>query len=267
MSSTTQIQPLDDAAELAPPHRRRGATVRAVEALRRRLSENTYAVGDKLPAEPALAKELGVSRVTIRAALTQLEIEGLVNRRHGSGTYVNSVLPLSASLHLNVGADSLLRSKGRTPGVSEMSWQLARADEEIAGKLGLEIGTPIMHLYRVRTADGVPVTIEHDYFADRLIPEHPPNIGPSLYAFLSQTCGVEATYGVAILEPALVGEQDASVFGVASDDLCMVIRQVDYDASGHPVSYSVERHLASAFDFRLIRQGPGIPQGMPETDR
>ncbi|VEJ59567.1 HTH-type transcriptional repressor yvoA [Arachnia propionica] len=235
--------------------------------MHRRIAQNFYRVGDKLPSEPVLAKELGVSRVTVRAALTQLENEGLVDRRHGSGTYVNSVMPLSASLHLNVGADSLIRSRGLTPGVSEMSWRQTRADEVVASKLGLDIGTAVIHLYRVRTADGIPVTIEHDYFADSLIPTHPPNIGPSLYAFLSQTCGVEATHGVASLEPALVGEEDAAVFGVRSDDLCLVIRQVDYDAAGHPVSYSVERHLASAFDFRLLRQGPGIPQGMPSTDR
>jgi GntR family transcriptional regulator len=238
-----------------------------VEALRRRVLEKSYAVGDKLPSEPALAKELGVSRVTVRAALSQLESEGLVDRRHGAGTFVNSVLPLTASLHLNIGADSLIRSKGHKPGVSRMSWQQTQADEDTAARLQLEVGAPIIYLYRVRTADGVPVTIEHDFFADALVPEHPPIIGPSLYAFLSETCGVSATHGVATLAPTRVGNQDAEVFGVSEDDLCLDIRQVDYDAKGRPVSYSVERHLASAYDFRLLRQGPDTPLGMPETER
>ena len=251
----------------AQPNARGGATARAVEALRRQLIENTYAVGDRLPSEPALAKELEVSRVTVRAALAQLESEGLVDRRHGAGTFVNPVLPLSASLHLNIGADSLIRSKGHSPGVSEMSWQQTLADPDTAGKLGLKPGAPIIHLHRVRTADGVPVTIEDDFFSDALVPEHPPAIGPSLYAFLSETCGVQATYGVATLEPAHVGETGAQVFGVSKDELCLVIRQVDYDATGRPVSYSVERHLASAYDFRLLRQGPNIPHGMPATER
>lgn len=204
MSLTTQTP----ASTTSP---RRGATARAGEAIRRRLVEGEYAVGDKLPSEPALAKELGVSRVTVRAALAQLENEGLVDRRHGSGTFVNSVLPLSASLHLNIGADSLIKSKGRSPGVSQMSWRQTQADEVIAAKLGLDVGSTVIHLYRVRTADGVPVTIEHDYFADSLITEHPPNIGHSLYAFLSETCGVQATHGVAELEPARVGQDDAAV--------------------------------------------------------
>lgn len=262
MSTATQ-----NITRRSPDKVRGGATARAVEALRRELIENTYSVGDRLPSEPALAKKLEVSRVTVRAALAQLESEGLVVRRHGAGTFVNPVLPLSASLHLNIGADSLIRSKGRTPGVSEMSWQQDLADPGTAAKLGLKPGTPIIHLYRVRTADGLPVTIEDDFFADALVPEHPPVIGPSLYAFLLETCGVQATHGVATLEPAHVGEAGAKVFGVSKDDLCLVIRQVDYDAKGQPISYSEERHLASAYDFHLLRQGPGIPHGMPATDR
>ena len=239
----------------APP--RLSATARAVHSLRLRLSRETWSAGDRLPSEPALAKELGVSRVSVRAALAQLENEGLVDRRHGSGTYVNSVRPLIRSLHLNVGSDELIKTRGHTPGISEMSWKQEAADEEIAERLAIDVKTPIIHLYRVRTADDTPVTISHDYFAAALLPdEQPLSLGPSLYAFLSTVCGVEVKFGVANLEPALVDEGQAAVFGVEAGELCLVIKQIDYDLDERPVSYSVEYHLASAFDFQLVRQGP-----------
>jgi GntR family transcriptional regulator len=197
--------------------------------------------------------------VSIRAALAQLEREGLVKRRHGSGTYVNSVRPLVRSLHVNVGSDELIKSLGRIPGISEMSWRQEEADGEVADRLAIEVGMPVVHVYRVRTSDGAPVTISHDYFAASLLPEQPPGLGSSLYSFLSSVCGIDVTFGIATLEPSLVGEEHAAVFGVDDGELCRVLKQVDYDAAERPVSYSVEYHLASAFEFRLVRQGPMYP--------
>ncbi|TQC44688.1 GntR family transcriptional regulator [Rhodococcus sp. WS4] len=238
-----------------PP--RLSATARAVQSLRLRLSQESWSAGGRLPSEPALAKELGVSRVSVRAALAQLESEGLVDRRHGSGTYVNSVRPLVRSLHLNVGSDELIKTRGHVPGISEMSWKQEAADEEIAERLAIDVTTPVVHLYRVRTADDTPVTISHDYFAAALLPDQQPlSLGPSLYTFLSTVCGVEVKFGVANLEPALIDEEQAKTFGVDAGALSLVIKQIDYDLDERPVSYSVEYHLASAFDFQLVRQGP-----------
>jgi|tagenome__1003787_1003787.scaffolds.fasta_scaffold20988608_5 GntR family transcriptional regulator len=236
--------------------RRSNVTATVVRSLKRRLSQGEWAAGDRLPSEPTLAAELGVSRVTVRAALAQLENDGIVNRRHGSGTYVNSVRPLVSSLHLNMGAEQVIRSTGHAPGIAEMSWRQTEADEEIADRLGLDVGTPVVQLYRVRTADGVPVTVSCDYFPASFLPEQTATLGPSLYSFLSSVCGIEVTFGIATLEPALVGATHAAALGVESEELCLVIRQVDYDSAEQPVSYSVEYHLASALSFQLVRHGP-----------
>jgi DNA-binding GntR family transcriptional regulator len=238
---------------------RRNATARVVESLRRKLAENTWSAGDRLPSEPTLAAELGVSRVTIRAALSRLESEGLVNRRHGSGTYVNSIRPLVRSLHMNTGTAQLIGSAGRVPGTTSMSLRQFGADEEIAERLSLEPGAPVMELYRVRTSDDVPVAVTYDYFSAALLPEQPVSLGPSLYSFLSTVCGVDVTFGIAMIEPEVAGEEIGGVLGVDPGALCMVIKQVDYDVSERPVSYSLERLLASAFTFQLVRQGPSVP--------
>lgn len=198
-----------------------------------------------------------MSRVSVRGALAQLETEGIVDRRHGSGTYVNSVRPLVRSLHLNVGSDELIKTRGHVPGISEMSWRQEAADTETADRLGLDHEAPVIHLYRVRTSDGSPVTVSHDYFSAALLPQQPPSLGPSLYAFLRDVCGVEIRFGVATLTPGRIGDELASIFNADADELCLVMNQVDYDANERAVSYSVENHLASAFDFRIMRQGPG----------
>jgi len=239
---------------------RLSATSRALRVLRQRLAQGEWRAGERLPSEPALSKDLGLSRASVRSALAHLENEGLVSRRHGSGTWVNSVRPLVRSLHLNAGSDALIRSRGGTPGIAEMTWRQIAAPVEVAERLLIEPGTPVVHLYRVRTSDGVPVIVEYDYFPASLLPEASVMLGSSLYSFLSNVCGVDVTFGIANLEPAQVGDELAPVFGVDAAQLCLIIRQVDYDANERAVSYSIEHHLASAFDFQLVRQGP-IPAG------
>ncbi|MFK0008933.1 GntR family transcriptional regulator [Paenarthrobacter sp. NPDC090520] len=176
---------------------------------------------------------------------------------------MNSVRPLVSSLHRNVGSDELISSGGHTPGIAEMSWQLSSATDDVASRLGLETGALVVDLYRVRSSDGRPVTVEHDYFPAALLPPNSASLGVSLYAFLSEVCGIHVAFGIAEIEPSEAGEDLAPVFGVASDELVLVIKQVDYDVKESPVSYSEERHLASAFDFRLVREGP--TKGRPST--
>jgi len=255
MNSAISPPPLPDATES-----RLSATCRALRELRQRLAQGEWRAGERMPSEPALSKDLRLSRASVRGALAHLENEGLVSRRHGSGTWVNSVRPLVRSLHLNAGSDALIRSRGGTPGIAEMSWRQIEAPADVAERLSITPGTAVIHLYRVRTSDGVPVIVEYDYFPASLLPEAAVTLGSSLYSFLSDVCGVDVTFGIANLEPVLVGEELAPVFGVDAAQLCLLIRQVDYDANERAVSYSSEHHLASAFDFQLVRQGP-VPAG------
>src|SRR5512135_3272604 len=61
---------------------------RAALELKRRIATGVHAAGTRLPTEAALAAELGVTRLTVREALAQLEAAGLTVARHGSGTFV-----------------------------------------------------------------------------------------------------------------------------------------------------------------------------------
>lgn len=251
LNEATAVRPVEDGAiqGLSAPER-------ALRKLRRQLSTGAWQAGDRLPSEPALAEKLGVSRNSVRAALAHLENEGMISRRHGSGTYVNSVRPLVHSLHKNVGTEELIKSSGHVPGISEMVWRRTHADEEIAERLAVEVGTEIIELYRVRTSDGKPVTVEHDFFSAALLPDEQVTLSSSIYEFLSEVCGVHIAFGVADLKPGIIGSECAKSLNVEKGVPCLILRQVDYTMEEKPVSYSVEYHLADAFDFRLVRQGP-----------
>ena len=84
--------------------------------------------GERLPSEPALAKHFGVSRTTIREVMSQLEAEGFIQRRQGSGTYVSRqpLLEDESLLHF-VDFPTLISKQGHTPAMRQLGFVQQRA--------------------------------------------------------------------------------------------------------------------------------------------
>lgn len=74
------------------PLMKRSLVDQALEQLRRRISDGVWAVGQRLPTEPELVAELGISRNTVREAMRVLAFSGLIEIRQGDGSYVRAVV-------------------------------------------------------------------------------------------------------------------------------------------------------------------------------
>jgi GntR family transcriptional regulator len=224
--------------------------------LRSRIDQGAYPVGSRLPSEPDLAAELGVSRPTLREALRVLARDGWLVRRHGSGTFVADRAVVSNSIDVNFGVGELIRLAGRKPGTSYLAYQLEPADEFLAERLQVEPGLDIEILTRVRTADGAPVVHSVDYVPAGLLPPGSlANPSVSLYELLAEA-GHPVTDGIAHLRAVHATAALATQLGVGRRAPLMRIEQVDHDDAGAPVVFSVEHHLPEAFDVVLRRHGP-----------
>jgi DNA-binding GntR family transcriptional regulator len=228
------------------------------QELRSRIRSGDLSPGDKLPSEPELALDRAVSRSSVRAAITMLEEEGFVRRRHGSGTYVTHRPALSNDLSRNFGVSSLIASTALEPGTAEETCQLVGAPASVAEALDVEPGTPVSSLRRVRTADGRRVVDSTDWCrCDHLSPEELSDIGDgSIYSALAAR-GLVVHHGVATLTPGNADAETARRLDVARGALLLTIEQVDTTAEGIAVLVSLEHHLADAFEFTVVRHGPG----------
>src|SRR2546427_8274130 len=94
-------------------------SIRVQDELTQRIDRGMLPAGSRLPSEPALATELGVSRATLREALRALEGEGLVRRMWGSGTYVAEVGRVANSLDENFGGTHAIRTAGLRAGAED----------------------------------------------------------------------------------------------------------------------------------------------------
>src|SRR2546429_7321483 len=97
--------------------RSRPRAVRVRDELSQRIDRGVLPAGSRLPSEPALAIELGVSRATLREALRALESEGLIRRMWGSGTFVTTERRVANSLDLNFGVTDAIKAAGMEAGV------------------------------------------------------------------------------------------------------------------------------------------------------
>jgi GntR family transcriptional regulator len=226
------------------------------EELRARILAGEWQPGERLPSEPELARRRTVSRSSMRAAITVLEEDGFVSRRHGSGTYVSHRPALPSDLGRNFGVSALIAHNGMTPSSAEETSGAVPAPPEVAAALGVDAGTPVSRLRRVRTADGRRVVDVTDWCrVEHIAPEELPQIA-SIYAALAER-GLAVDHGVATLQPGNADGELARRLAVPRGTLLLTFDQVDRTAGGVAVLVSREHHVADAFTFTLLRRGPG----------
>ena len=165
------------------------------------------------------------------------------------------------SLDLNFGVTEAIVAAGMVPGTAgARSWvEPASADE--ASRLGIEPGQDVFCVERLRTADGRPVVLSRDILPNRLIEDRPDAADGmllgSIYDVLDRFLGLVVERGVASLRPIRADRMTASRLGVPRGELLLYLWQVDYTEDGTAVLSSHEYHLAGAFEFSVIRRGPG----------
>jgi DNA-binding GntR family transcriptional regulator len=226
--------------------------------LKRLILGGEFAVGSKLPNEDRLCERFGVSRVTIREAVRGLIEDGLVVRRHGSGTYVTRRPLIRNSLDVNYSYTEHFQASGFRPGRRLVGLRSVPASDDVAEALGIAPGTEVREVRRVRTADGRPAIYSVDRIPAAIL-------GPaldrtdyagSLYRVLTDA-GHPISHAEAVLRPAVADKELARVLDVSPGTPVQEMRQVDFDVDGRPVMVSDEWHVTSIIELRVYRRGPG----------
>jgi GntR family transcriptional regulator len=216
----------------------------AAEDVRKRLLDQIQhgrpRPGERLGGERDLARELGVSRSTVRQALAALEIAGVVRRvpGRGGGTFVRQH-KLERDLSRVVGVPALLRAQGMTSGSRIVSTGLVVADEQTAAALRLGSGAYIVDLVRLRLADGTPLSLEHVRLPAELFPallDLP--LGGSLYELLQEHYRTTPGEAVERIEVTTAGEDESSILGVAEGAALLSITRTTKDTDGVVFEYS-----------------------------
>jgi GntR family transcriptional regulator len=212
------------------------------------LSSGELVEGDAIPAERDVAEMLGVSRVTVRKAFSELARDGILKQRHGSGTYVQiRKVRIEQPLSRLTSFTEDMRSRGLT---TEASW-LDRSsgppspDEALA--LSISPTEYVSRFHRLRLADGFPMTIELAVIPRRFL-DDPQSIEGSLYVALEGK-GYKPVRALQRLRAVALDAQEAKLLKQDQGSPALYIERISYLADGRTVEYTRSYYPGSAYDF------------------
>jgi len=127
------------------------------------ISQNELKRNDQLPSEASIAKDLGVSRNTLREAYVSLENEGVIIRRHGIGTFVAHPSFIKDSLNDFAPFAQIIENVGYKPSFKTLSMEVLKAPPDICDVLRISPGDLVRCIHRIVFADQKPVIYVNDY--------------------------------------------------------------------------------------------------------
>jgi GntR family transcriptional regulator len=135
--------------------------------LRDQIVRGTWASGVPLPTEEALCEQFGVSRVTVRRALADLQTQGFVERRHGRGTYVREE-GRAALPPMNLSLLQSLQQTARETQVQVLAVRTEHPPEQVRSLLQLAPGTLAVHALRLRKSGDTPLMLTDAWVPERV---------------------------------------------------------------------------------------------------
>ncbi|OON59928.1 GntR family transcriptional regulator [Massilia sp. KIM] len=233
------------------------------ERLRERILDGTYLHDARLPAESEISAIFGVSRITVRQALSDLQNEGLIVKVAGKGSFVARPRP-SQELSRLEGFGEAMSRKGHRILNRVVSQLELPATPAVAAQLRLPVGAPVCEIRRVRFLDREPVSYEVTYL--------PPALGRRLrtenLAERDIFLILEVDYGIALghadiqigavnADPAL-----ATSLAVAPRAALLRIERLTWSADGEPLDFEYLYVRGEAFQYLLrLPRHPSSTQG------
>jgi GntR family transcriptional regulator len=194
-------------------------------------------VGDAIPSERQLCSELGVSRLTVRAALDDLVRDGMLIRRHGSGTFVSE--PKIAQELTMTSFTEDMRRRGMVPGSRTLDLRVTPAGAHLGRLLHVSPSEPVAIIRRVRLADHETMAIETLHVRESLVPglNAADLEEQSFYDILEERFGIEIVGGLQTIEPTVTGEEESEALGVPLHSPAFLFERTTRSASGEIVEF------------------------------
>jgi GntR family transcriptional regulator len=209
-------------------------------------------VGDALPSERRLSTDLRVSRPTLRAVLDELVREGLLLRRHGSGTYVAEpkiALPLTMTSF----SEDMSR-RGMVPSSRVVSFEVTSAGAKLGQRLHLSPVEEVWVITRLRLADAETMAIEWLHAPRRLLPDlkREDLAQRSFYELLRERQGIVIASGVQTIEPTVTSQEEADLLGVPLHSPAFLFERTTEGQGGEVVEFV--RSVYRGDRYRLVTE-------------
>jgi len=225
---------------------------RIQSAIRKRIESGHLKTGDLVDSERELAKIHQVSLMTARHALADLAKDGIVERRHGAGTFV-----APPKIHFNklMSYTEQMASRGLSARSRIVSQSVINEEPEIAARLSLPSTSPLVRVERVRQAADEPFALETCYLSAEEFPglaEAPLERG-SLFSILENEYGIELAYADEEIDATASDSRTMELLAVPRGSPILRIRQLIFSTKGKATIYVLGLYRSGRHSLTIRR--------------
>ncbi len=231
------------------------------DTLLRRIQAGDYGAHQRLPSERELSQQFQVSRITVRQALADLAQNGHVYTRVGKGTYVSD-----PSLHKPLGSlfgfsESVLQH-GRKPSSKTLESRLIAAPDDLADRLQVAPGEPLVRLHRLRLVDDVPIALELTHLPHAACPGLIQRMthNASLYAVLEECYGLWMSFAEITLGAALTDPDESRLLRLSPSSAVLRSEQTSFVQDGRPMEFTRATYRGDGYHFNAALFRARSPQ-------
>ncbi|MEO8758592.1 MAG: GntR family transcriptional regulator [Devosia sp.] len=219
-------------------------------ALRGLIKAGEWSAGSQIPNEDRLGEMLGISRITLRHALRNLEEAGLLRREHGRGTFVRSATLVAGVRGLTSFTDEM-RTLALVASTRLVEAKQIAATHEMADALEIAVGEPVVQLKRLRLGNGLPIGIQTSHLPEGRVPELFDNAASvmSLYDWLAEHYDIRPVKAKEVYRVGRVAEADSKLIQLAANTPAFEVERIAYDSRG-PFEYTLSTMRADRYEIR-----------------
>lgn len=225
------------------------------EAILNNIKDGTYPQGSMVPKEQDFCDGLGISRTTVRQAITELVHEGWLYRVKSKGTFVSRPKITQDFIKKLEPFNEQISRKNRIPSTKLIELKIITASKHVAENLKIQPGDEVIYLYRQRFADNEAIVTIRTYLPYRscaYIMEHDFE-QESLYHMLSEKEETRVCMAHRIIEAVEATTEDARYMEIKPGKAIQLSTTVGYNIFSQPIEYSIARYRGdrSSFDVNI----------------
>jgi GntR family transcriptional regulator len=237
---------------LAPRQRPQPLYAQIKDSLRGRIIDGTFGLHDRLPSENELMSTFGVSRITVRQALGDLEKERVIFKIPGKGSFVATPRPFEELARLQGFGEAMARlgyqTHNRVVGIADVT-----ADATVGARLALPPGAPVVEIRRVRYVEHEAISYDHSYFpaelGDRL--RRADLASRDIFHIIENDCGIALGHAELAIDATLASEEHAALLGCTPASPILRIERLAFARDGRPLDFEHLYFRGESFRYQL----------------
>ncbi len=229
--------------------------VQLEEYIKKNIKDRVYLPGESLPTERELTELFGVSRMTIRQAISNLVHQGVLYRTYGKGAFVSKEV-IEKRLEIESFTEDM-RKRGLVPSSQVLYFDLIAPDSQIIQKLQLEENEQVFFLNRLRLANNEPMAIEYSYLPEKYFPDLMKYnlMKCSLYTLMKQEYHTNFSYMKQSIKAVTISKKEAELLLDKSRGFGLLSLRTIFNDDEMPIEYTKTIYNPDRYTFDLMITG------------